>query len=613
MSAESNERKVRIFVAAPADVATERVKVHTVVDSLSSLAEHVGVAMEVLDWHQVVPDIGRPQQVIFEQLQPTEWDIFIGILWQRFGTPQGEYVSGVEEEFHTAYRLWQQYNRPRLMMYRCTRGTSLDTLDPDQFKRVKGFFDQLPGVYRTFDTTQAFEKLLFDDLQRLLLEFNEAGQRRPVSPQTVAAMMPHQPPNTLPPQGAFFGRHREMEMVLRALSPEDRSWGVVIDGIGGIGKTALAIEAAYRCKKHRMFDGFVFVSAKERRLDVSGIVAVSPAATTVDEFVNETARAMGQIGIPQLTGDAKRSALLDVLRPTRTLLIYDNLETLTKEGQEAIADFLRFLPQGCKAILTSRRRGGEAAVWLRLEKLDWPTARQIIEHEIEQDAGLAKTFQRAGAARWQELYDETGGSPLALIWTLGLMRARALTFKRALEMLRRGASRESDLQQFIYAEARKELGANEVAALNALSFFVPSATFEALMAVADLSRTALERVLERLSALALVDVLTGAERYALHPLTRNFVSHDLLADPKTERAIGIRFALYWVDYAKRYGGGSNESYKTYDRLEAEWANLHAAADWLWEAAAVQGDMAVDKEAARMTVDLAPALSRFLLI
>src|SRR5262245_24050625 len=118
MSAESNERKVRIFVAAPADVATERAKVHTVVDSLSSLAEQIGVALEVLDWHQVVPDIGRPQQVIFEQLQPTEWDIFIGILWQHFGTPQGEYVSGAEEEFQAAYRLWQQFNRPRLMAYR---------------------------------------------------------------------------------------------------------------------------------------------------------------------------------------------------------------------------------------------------------------------------------------------------------------------------------------------------------------------------------------------------------------------------------------------------------------------------------------------------------------
>ena len=617
MSAERDKRMVRIFVAAPADMATERAKVVTVCDALRALAAHVGVALEVLHWRHVEPDLARPLQSLYDQLQPTAWDVFIGIVWHRFGTPQSEGVSGTEEEFDTAYRLWRQFNRPRLLLYRCTRSVSLDALDPEQFKHVKEFFDRLGDVgYRTFDTPEAFEKLLFEDAQGLLVAYSEAEQGHPVSPQTISAMapqtlVPQRYANTLPQRTAFFGRHREMEMVLRALSLEDRSWGVVIDGIGGIGKTALAVEAAYRCKERNWFDAFIFISAKQRSLEVSGVTAESPAAITVDDFINETARAMGQSGIPQLTGDAKRSALLEALRPMRTLLIYDNLETLTKEGQEATADFLRFLPHGCKAIMTSRRRGGEGAVWLRLEKLDWQTARQIIEHESDKDERLAQTLQRAGEARCKELYDETGGSPLALLWTLGLMRARALTFDRALEMLRRGASRESDLQQFIYAEARKQLSANEVAALNALSFFVPSASFEALIAVTTLTRTALERVLERLSALALVDEQAGEERYALHPLTRRFVRDDLLADVETARATGRRFARYWVDYAKRYGGDSQENYKTYDHLEAEWTNLNAAASWLWETAAVQDDRAVDEEAARMFVDLVDALFQFL--
>ena len=412
------------------------------------------------------------------------------------------------------------------MMYRCTRPVPTDVLDPDQFKRVKEFFAQFdatkgehPGLPQTFDTPEAFEKLLLDNLQKLLLTYGEELRGKPIAPEVVQTFAPKIPDN-LPRRAAFFGRDDEMDRVLGALGPEERGWGVVIDGIGGIGKTALAVEAAYRCKERGLFEAFIFVSAKQKRLEPSGIRAEARAATTLDEFVNETALVLGKPGIAKLAGEDRRRALLDTLRTTRALLLYDNLETLTKQEQEALADWLRFLPQGCKAMLTSRRRGGEGALWLRLEKLDWETAREIIAHQAERDARLNEKLQRV-QARWQELYDATGGSPLALMHTLGLMRVRlTLDLDGALAMLRRGAARELPLQEFIYQEARQDLGTSDVAALSALSFFVPSATFEALMAVADLSRTALETVLERLDALSLVNKELGEERYSLHPLTR---------------------------------------------------------------------------------------------
>jgi len=617
-------KKLRIFAASPRDVANERARLVTVIEDLRALAEHVGVTLELMDWRQVVPDLGRPEQVILDQLKPDTWELFIGILWHRFGTPPGgkdpqtqkEYLSGTEEEFRVAYRLWQRYQRPRVMFYRCTRAAPLDDLDPDQFKRVKEFLAGFapdadhPGLYQTFNSVESFERLVRQNLQRFLLEYSEQVKQRVVSPQEVQAFAARVPDN-LPRRAAFFGRDKEMDRVLGALGPEERGWGVVIDGIGGIGKTALAVEAAYRCKERDLFEAFIFVSAKQKRLEPSGIKAETGAVTTLDLLINETAYALGKPGIAQLTSEDKWRALLDALRTTRALLIYDNLETLTKEEQETLAHWLRFLPQGCKAMLTSRRRGGEGALWLRLEGLAWETARAIIQHESDREARLAETLRRAGEARWRELYEATGGLPMALIWTLGLMWTRALSFDRALAMLRRGAARASPLQEFIYQEARQELSASDVTALSALSFFAPSATFEALMAVADLSRTALETVLERLDALSLLNQELGKKRYSLHPLTRAYVRDELLADANAARATGIRFARHWVDYAKRYGGEGKESYKTYDRLEAEWANLEAVANWLWETAAVQGDVVADKDAARMLNGLADALRQVL--
>ncbi len=612
-------RRLRIFAASTADTAVERAKVETVAGALKPLADRLDIVLDVVDWRSAVPGMGRAEQVILDQLRADEWDVLVGLLWHRFGTPAGGedpdtgrcYASGTEEEFKTAYRLWREHGRPRVMMYRCTRPIPPEDLDPEQFKRVQDFFKQFdavggkhPGLYYKFDTPDAFERLLLDHLQRLLLEYGEQTAGRPIEPEVVQELAPRAPDN-LPRRASFFGRDEEMRKVMRALSPEDRTWGVLLDGIGGIGKTALAVEAAHRCKDRGLFAAYVFVSAKQTFLKPGGIREQAPAARTLDEFLNESARVLGQTGITKLPGDAKRRALIESLRGTPALLVYDNLETLSPEEQEALADFLRELPQGCKAIITSRRRGGEGAVWLRLEKLDWDAARKMIAQEAERDAGLSAKLRHAGERRWQELYDATGGSPLALSHTLGLMRVRAsLNFDAALALFR--GNRDPDLQTFIFQQARAELTTNDEAALRALSFFAPSATFEAWTEVSGLSRTALETTIDRLSALSLVDLLAGEDRYALHPLTRDFVHDQLLADGQTEREIGMRFTSYWLSFARRYGA-LPDNYKTFPLIKVEWADLDAAAEWLRLRAARQGEDVGDKNAARMLNDLADAL------
>ena len=132
--------KLRIFVACPSNMSNERARLLVVIEDLRALATHVGVTLELVDWRQVVPDMGRPEKIILDQLKPDTWDIFIGILWHRFGTPPQkkdpltgkEYRSGTEEEFRIAYRLWQKHNRPRVMFYWCKRNTPYDELDPEQ-------------------------------------------------------------------------------------------------------------------------------------------------------------------------------------------------------------------------------------------------------------------------------------------------------------------------------------------------------------------------------------------------------------------------------------------------------------------------------------------------
>ncbi|RPJ71563.1 MAG: hypothetical protein EHM20_14510, partial [Alphaproteobacteria bacterium] len=54
--------KIRVFVASPSDVSMERAKLESAISELGPLADYLDLSLEVMDWRNVVPDAGRPQQ-----------------------------------------------------------------------------------------------------------------------------------------------------------------------------------------------------------------------------------------------------------------------------------------------------------------------------------------------------------------------------------------------------------------------------------------------------------------------------------------------------------------------------------------------------------------------
>jgi len=170
--------KVRIFVASPIDVLDERNRLTHVVEQLNrGLADQLRLTIELLRWEtHVTPDIGRPQSVVFDQLPPAEWDIFIGILWMRFGSDTGEidpdtkqpYRSGTEEEFKAAYRERYTSNSgwPKVMFYRSIRPPTNALQIPAQFDLVRNFFDGFdpagphPGLIQHYDQPEEFERFV---------------------------------------------------------------------------------------------------------------------------------------------------------------------------------------------------------------------------------------------------------------------------------------------------------------------------------------------------------------------------------------------------------------------------------------------------------------------
>ncbi len=91
-------------------------------------------------------------------------------------------------------------------------------------------------------------------------------------------------------------------------------------------------------------------------------------------MLSELARELGQPDIAKSPEDQRIRLLLDALRPAQALLLLDNLESLPKTDRDQLFTFVKRLPPGCKAILTSRRRIGSGSEELILEKLDQDAA-----------------------------------------------------------------------------------------------------------------------------------------------------------------------------------------------------------------------------------------------
>lgn len=189
MNNGSGFSKVRIFVASPSDVGPERERVKRVAERLNrqgAAADQARIVLEVLGWEtHVASHMGRPEDVILSQLPVDEWDIFVGILWTRFGSPSGaqnpdsgeEYASGTEEEFLLAYRAWKEQERPRICLYRCIRSPQrLDLINVEQLAKLSEFFKRFeahgdhPGLYKTFAEWGDFENELEKDLTHAIRE-----------------------------------------------------------------------------------------------------------------------------------------------------------------------------------------------------------------------------------------------------------------------------------------------------------------------------------------------------------------------------------------------------------------------------------------------------------
>ncbi len=166
---------IRVFVASPSDVQAERAMVDSAVNELNrTIGDTYHFRLETKKWeNNTFPAIGEyPQAVINKQIG--EYEIFVGIMKHKFGSPTNTADSGTEEEFHRAYQHQKENGGlPQLMFFFNQENLPQDIDIIEQFKKVRNFKNKLSemGVYyKEYKDCSIFESTFRVSLAQYLQE-----------------------------------------------------------------------------------------------------------------------------------------------------------------------------------------------------------------------------------------------------------------------------------------------------------------------------------------------------------------------------------------------------------------------------------------------------------
>jgi len=327
----------------------------------------------------------------------------------------------------------------------------------------------------------------------------------------------------------FYGRERELATLSRWII-EEHSRVVSVLGLGGIGKSALAVSLMHQVAAH--FQVVIWrslrdVPAYEALLDeVLQVLAPRPLANLPD------------------SREQRFSLLQEHLRGQRTLLVLDNLETLLEEGEttghmrpgnEGYARLLRWMAETehqSTLLLTSREKPGELVPLegsrapvrsLRLEGLDVLAGQQLLE-----ERGLVGSAQDR-----ERLIERYGGNPLALKIVAGtiveLFGGEIAPFLEQGEVVF-GGVRELLAEQFA------RLSAVEQTVLYWLAILREPVTIEELLGVLGipLPRAQVLEALEALRRRSLIERGKPRGSFTLQSVVLEYVTARLIAEASSE-------------------------------------------------------------------------------
>ncbi|MDJ0697408.1 ATP-binding protein [Mastigocoleus sp. MO_188.B34] len=412
--------------------------------------------------------------------------------------------------------------------------------------------------------------------QKLFLDSQANIQKTQTQSDKSQFKLKHNLPNR--DRAGLVGREWEVNKLLDLLSWKNPNARISVEGMGGVGKTALILDVVYRCLEFSQknitwqdsgeslpdFEAIIFTSGKIQYFTDCGIV---PRWRREKNFADILKTIACIVGCEEIFTDNFEESYQQIwkhLSKKRTLLIIDNFENL--EEQQKILSFLYELPSTVKTALISREKTPFTAV--RLTSLTQTETLVLIQEQANQN-GVTLSLDKS-----LEIYKITGGIPAAINYAIRLFCA-GYSIQSISSQLR---SYRGDYCRFYLESSMQHIeGQTAYQLLMALAVFVKPPTKQALCVVAAVKEHIAANDLARLQQLSLIVHQQG--RYLIQPLTREYVLSKMAANPQLANLVRNRWVSWYLDVTHKHGGKDWREWQNYQDLAAEWDNITEVIQW----------------------------------
>jgi len=343
----------------------------------------------------------------------------------------------------------------------------------------------------------------------------------------------------------FIYRADYCKKILESLRSR-RTFITALTGIGGVGKTALACWALNEMYTHKEFEYIVSISAKDRELTSSGIVAIKPMLTSYVELLDQILDTIGYLELVPKDEEEKEQNCKDLMKNESILLLVDNLETV---DDPRIIKFLENLPEGVKAIVTSRKlRVKVAAMPIEIgpfsdkEAIDFFDMISLKKNKRFLMDDFSKTVKQKIVANCDHI-------PLVIEWFIGRARSSSDASDFSDLLLRQNVHSEK-LLDFCFRNIYSKMDSNLRSCLEVLATFDRPLPIEAISVASKLPIGSVLDAIDDLRDYALLesryDEMYRDNCYYLLPVTKAFVKTEVRKDQGKEERIRRELSK-WYD------------------------------------------------------------------
>jgi len=380
-----------------------------------------------------------------------------------------------------------------------------------------------------------------------------------------------------PSYSRFIGRSQTKEKIRKTLNHR-RFFLITLSGIGGVGKSAIAVDSVndlIKEERDEKFNFIIWVSAKITYLESGGIRESEQTFSNLNQLLDLVLKITGFHEFLNFNYDKKRESCLEILSLDKFLLIVDNFETIPNPNEfltffEDIGDY----SEDSKILLTTRHQLGTSEKVIDLREFHKDEYSEFVKYLYTEKFGNTGHLKESDITL---LYELTGGLPLASEFFIGqCSEERPLSI--IIENTKKGFISNESILEFSFKESFVLLGNKEKSILFAIAL-LESPNLENISFVSDIEELDTEELVSKLIKLSFINENKSSEEinFTILPLTKEFLLSEIEKDVDINKKLRAKLEEYnFIISSKNSFHDYDLNFSLYNK-EKNLANLFAQA------------------------------------